>query len=70
VRLDSFPLPGLDSAIFYISKNHPRIKELLREEKLQEYKQFVIRYEKIDEKNDKGGFFFNEFNQDLEIKEV
>jgi hypothetical protein len=65
-------IPREDWNMFYISKNHPRIKELLREGKLQESKkkQFIIRYERADEKNEKGGLFFNEFNQELKIIEA
>jgi len=61
-----------DWNMFYISKNHPRIKELLREGKLQEgkKKQFIIRYEKVDKRKEGGESIFNEFNQELEIFEA
>ncbi|CAI2161867.1 5533_t:CDS:2 [Funneliformis geosporum] len=36
--------------IFYISKNHSRIKELLNQNKLQKDKEFTLRYGKIDKK--------------------
>ncbi|CAH1755675.1 7412_t:CDS:10 [Entrophospora sp. SA101] len=57
--------------IFYISKNHPRIKELLSQNKLQKDKKFTVRYGKVDKKSDSGLLFtFNENNQELEIIEV
>ena len=60
-----------DIKVFRISKNHPRIKELLKEGKLQKDKWFTINYGKVDKKTDEGiTYDFNEFNQDLEIKEV
>lgn len=52
-----------------INKNHSRIKELLKEKKLQKDKEFIIRYGKID-KESVFSFFFNEDNQELEIMEV
>ncbi|CAI2192296.1 3868_t:CDS:2, partial [Funneliformis geosporum] len=62
--------------IFYISKNHPQIKQLLSQNKLQKDKQFTVRYGKIDDRchspSDEDGSLltFNENNQDLEIIEV
>jgi hypothetical protein len=57
--------------IFYISKNHPRIKELLSQNKLQKDKKFTVRYGKVDEKSDSGLLFtFNENNKELEIIEI
>ncbi|CAI2188333.1 4287_t:CDS:2 [Funneliformis geosporum] len=57
--------------LFYISKNHPRIKALLSEGKLQKDKQFTIRYGKADSAESSGLILtFNENNQDLEIIEV
>jgi hypothetical protein len=57
--------------LFYISKNHPRIKELLSKGKLQENKQFLIRYGKADEISEKGSVYtFKKNNQELEIVEV
>jgi hypothetical protein len=54
--------------VFYINKNHPRIKELLSEAKLQKDKLFIIRYGK--KLNDKARHFFEENDQDLEISEA
>jgi len=57
--------------LFYVSKNHPQIKKLADQGKLQNDKQFTIRYGKVDNKSDKGSTFtFNEDNQELEIIEV
>ena len=57
--------------LFNISKNHPRIKQLLSQNKLQKDKKFTIRYGKIDKKSDNGLLFnFNEDNKELEIIEV
>ena len=41
---------GESNKNFYVSKNHPRIKELLKKGELQEEegKEFIIRYGKID----------------------
>src|SRR5206468_1198729 len=58
--------------LFSVSKNHPRIKELLRERKLQEQetgKKLLIRYRKADFQRGKV-YDFNEFNKDLEIAEI
>ena len=56
---------------FSISKNHPRIKQLLSQNKLKKDKKFTIRYEKIDKKSDSGLIFtFNEDNKELEIVEA
>jgi flagellin-like hook-associated protein FlgL len=59
------------SRIFYISKNHSRIKELLKENKLQKDKQFTLRYGKIDKKACEAEHLitFNENNRELEISE-
>ncbi|CAG8574443.1 3702_t:CDS:2, partial [Ambispora leptoticha] len=60
-----------DRKLFYINQNHPQIKKLLSQEKLQENKQFAIRYGKIDkESSGKVVLTFNEDNQELEIIEV
>ncbi|CAJ0903820.1 17264_t:CDS:2 [Entrophospora sp. SA101] len=37
-----------DWRVIYVSENHPEIKRLLRERKLQEKKQFTVRYGKPD----------------------
>lgn len=59
-----------DIKVFFISKNHPRIKELLKQEKLRKQKWFTIRYGKVDKKKDEGTTYnFNEFNRDLEVIE-
>jgi len=64
-------LPKDKVKVFYISKNHPRIKELLSEGKLQTGKHFIIRYGKVDKEYAKDfAYDFNEFNQDLEILET
>lgn len=56
---------------FYINENHPQVKKLVSERKLIMDKEFIIRYKKADEEKLKGVIrSFNEFNQDLEIKEV
>ncbi|CAI2162891.1 17014_t:CDS:2 [Funneliformis geosporum] len=61
-------LPENEIKVFYISKNHPRIKELLSEGKLKTGKHFIIRYGKVDRKYGKGIMHdFNESNQELEI---
>ena len=39
-----------DWKIIHINENHPRIKELLKEGKLQGRKEFTIRYGKVDKK--------------------
>lgn len=66
------PKSAQEFKIFSISKNHPRIKELLGEGKLQEPevgKKFILRYKKVDFQ--KGKIYdFNENNQELEIVEV
>jgi len=60
-----------DIKVFLISKNHPRIKELLGQSKLKRDKWFTIRYGKVDKKTNEGiTYNFNEFNQELEIVEV
>ncbi|MCE8163486.1 MAG: hypothetical protein I3273_06620 [Candidatus Moeniiplasma glomeromycotorum] len=67
---------GHTKNIFYISKNHPQIKQLLSQNKLQKDKYFTVRYGKIDSRchlpSDDDGFLFtfNENNQELEIIEV
>ena len=60
-----------DIKVFLISKNHPRIKELLGQGKLQKDKKFTIRYGKVDKTSDSEiTYTFNEDNQDLEIMET
>jgi hypothetical protein len=68
---------GHTKNIFYISKNHPKIKQLLSQNKLQKDKYFTVHYGKIDSRchhpssNEDGFLFtFNENNQELEIIEV
>ncbi|CAG8679531.1 2829_t:CDS:2, partial [Ambispora leptoticha] len=64
-------LPKDGIKVLYISKNHPRIKELLQAGKLQPGKHFIIRYGKVDREFMKGfAYDFNEFNQELEIMEA
>ncbi|KLL04244.1 MAG: hypothetical protein MRERV_26c006 [Mycoplasmataceae bacterium RV_VA103A] len=58
-------------SLFFISKNHPRVKELERQGKLQMNKKFIISYGKIDEVSEKGSIYtFNENNSELEIREA
>ena len=60
-----------DIRLFCISKNHPRIKQLLSEGKLQRKKEFIIRYGKVDDISERNLMYtFNEFNQELEIIET
>jgi len=54
---------------FCVSKSHPQVKELLKAGKLQLDKKFTIRYKKVDSHRGKI-YYFNEFNQDLEIIEI
>lgn len=58
--------------VIKISENHPRIKELVNQGKLQENKKFIIHYGKVDKKSGtkRDSFIFNEFNQELEITEA
>jgi hypothetical protein len=68
---DNSFMPSRNRKIFYISQNHPQIEKLLSQGKLQENKQFVIRYGKIDkESSSKSVLTFNENNQELEIVEA
>jgi hypothetical protein len=61
---------GDNFLLFLINKNHPRIKKLLSEGKLQDGKQFTICYGKVDKISERGGnYTFNENNQELEIIE-
>lgn len=53
-----------------ISENHPRIKQLLNEGKLQDGKEFIISYGKVDKKIQGDRFVFDENNQELEIREI
>lgn len=60
--------PRKDWRLFHINQNHPQIKELLKENKLQKDKKFTIRYGKVDEKTDDGLIYtFNENNTELKI---
>ncbi|CAG8643834.1 4089_t:CDS:2, partial [Ambispora leptoticha] len=64
-------LPKDEVKVLYISKNHPRIKELLKAGKLQPDKHFIIRYGKVDREFMRGfAHDFDEFNQDLIILAV
>jgi hypothetical protein len=63
---------GQRQKVIKISENHPRIKKLLSEGKLQDGKRFIIRYGEADKISGKKGdiLTFNEFNQELEIIEA
>lgn len=56
--------------LLYISKNHPRIKQLASENKLQKDKKFIIRYGKVDKEVNDTMLTFDKFNAELEIKET
>ncbi|CAJ0845139.1 8024_t:CDS:2 [Entrophospora sp. SA101] len=60
-----------DLKLFYISQNHPQIKQLLNQGKLQEDKHFIIRFGIVDEiVLEDLMYFFNKFNRELEIAEA
>lgn len=60
-----------DWRFLWISQNHPQIKKLLDQGKLQKFKLFTIRYGKVDKiSNDGITYTFNESNQELEIIEI
>ena len=54
---------------FCVSKSHPQVKELLKAGKLQLGKKFTICYKKVDSHRGKI-YYFDGFNQDLEIIEI
>ena len=58
-----------DWRVIYVKENHPEVRRLLREGKLQEHKQFTIRYGKADKEERNLWLTFNENNQELEIIE-
>jgi len=54
-----------------INQNHPRIKELLSQKKLEVGREFIISYGKIDSTSQRTRtHVFNEFNTELEIAEA
>ncbi|CAG8795654.1 19524_t:CDS:1 [Racocetra persica] len=60
-----------DLRLFYISRNHPQIKELINQDKLQVDKVFIARYGKVDHISPHNlMYIFNENNQELEIREA
>jgi hypothetical protein len=64
-------LSGQKEVSIKINKNHPEIKRLISEGKLQKDKNFIIRYGKVDKISEVGlVYIFNENNQGLEIVEV
>ncbi|CAG8770914.1 11353_t:CDS:1 [Cetraspora pellucida] len=60
-----------DLRLFYISRNHPQIKELMSQGKLQLDRAFIARYGKVDHISPNNLMHtFNENNQELEIREA
>jgi len=63
-------LSGQKERFIKINKNHPEIKRLINEGKLQKDKNFIIRYGKVDKISEVGLVYtFNENNQKLQIIE-